>query len=312
MKLSIKNLTKRYPGGITALDSISLEMSAGMYGLLGPNGAGKSTLMRILSTLLHPDSGIITFNEIDLLSSPHAVREKLGYLPQEFGLYNDLTAERMLHHLAILKGFTHSASRKAHVNQLLEQTNLHQAARQKLGSYSGGMRRRLGIALALLGDPELLIVDEPTAGLDPEERRRFYNILSEASEHRIVILSTHIVEDVSVLCPKMAILNRGQVLFSGKPAEAVSPLADHTWTLDTGLLPDWQNKLSTLTVLQTRRIAGRKILHLFSHENPANSLTSSVDPSVFRWREPDLEDAYFYHLRSQSDDPATQEPAHVV
>ncbi|HEY4650763.1 MAG TPA: ABC transporter ATP-binding protein, partial [Pontibacter sp.] len=209
MTLQITNITKTYPNGVQALRDITLTIPNGMYGLLGPNGAGKSTLMRILATLQEPDTGSIYLDRMDMLNRQEEVRQTLGYLPQEFGLYPNARAEDLLDYFAVLKGITNRAARKEVVEALLKQTNLWDKRRQKLGGYSGGMKQRFGVAVALLGNPKLMIVDEPTAGLDPAERVRFLNLLSELGENSIVILSTHIVEDVSELCTRMAIINKG-------------------------------------------------------------------------------------------------------
>jgi len=227
--LSIKSLSKTYSNGVRALDNVSLEIPNGMFGLLGPNGAGKSSLMRTISTLQEADSGSIEFNGIDVLKDKDAVRQQLGYLPQDFGVYPKVSAEDLLNHFAVLKGLTQSKQRKEVVDGLLKQVNLWDARKRKLGTFSGGMRQRFGIAQALIGNPKLVIVDEPTAGLDPEERNRFLNLLSEIGENVVVILSTHIVEDVTDLCPNMAIINKGQVLLTGKPRDAIAALNDRVW-----------------------------------------------------------------------------------
>ena len=222
--LSIRNLSKTYANGVHALRGVSLEIPNGLFGLLGPNGAGKSTLMRTIATLQEPDSGSIRLGEIDVLADKTAARRRLGYLPQEFGVYPKVSAEAMLDHFAVLKGVVDRRERKPLVEALLRQVNLWEVRRQKLGTFSGGMRQRFGIAQALIGDPRLVIVDEPTAGLDPEERNRFLNLLAEIGENVAVILSTHIVEDVTDLCPTMAIMNKGQVLLTGRPADAIAAL----------------------------------------------------------------------------------------
>ncbi|MGB9179762.1 MAG: ABC transporter ATP-binding protein [Pyrinomonadaceae bacterium] len=228
--LEIKELNKTYASGIQALKDVTLEIPAGVFGLLGPNGSGKTTLMKVLATLLEPDSGAVRMNDVDVLVQKQTARRLLGYLPQDFGLYPTLTAEQMLDYFAKLKGVSDDKERKALVDALLERVNLSDARRQKLGGFSGGMRQRLGIAQALIGQPRLIIVDEPTAGLDPEERVRFHNLLSEAaSENTIVILSTHIVSDVSNLCGRMAIIRKGEILASHAPREALSKIADNIW-----------------------------------------------------------------------------------
>ncbi|MEM8735872.1 MAG: ABC transporter ATP-binding protein, partial [Planctomycetota bacterium] len=229
MQLVIENLTKTYAGGVRALDQVSLTIPKGMYGLLGPNGAGKSTLMRTIATLQEPDSGSIDLDGLDVLAEKMEVRQALGYLPQEFGVYPKTSARAMLDHIAILKGITNRGKRKDRVEAMLERVNLRQHARKAISTYSGGMKQRFGIAQALIGDPKLLIVDEPTAGLDPGERNRFYNLLAEVGENIIVILSTHIVQDVKELCTQMAIIHQGTVRFAGAPSEAEDSLAGKIW-----------------------------------------------------------------------------------
>jgi ABC-type multidrug transport system ATPase subunit len=254
-----------------------------MFGLLGPNGAGKSTLMRILATLQSADSGRARLGEIDVLADHDAVRRTLGYLPQEFGLYPRATAEQMLDHFALLKGLTHTAERRETVAALLQQTTLYAARRQKLGGFSGGMRQRFGIAVALIGNPRLIIVDEPTAGLDPAERARFLNLLSELGENAVVILSTHIVEDVSDLCTRMAVIEGGRILLEGDPADAVHALSGRVWRrqVDRAELPDFQARFP---VISTTLVGGRTVIHVHGHAAP--------DPS-FEPVEADLKDVYF-------------------
>src|ERR1700752_2853447 len=229
MDLRIENLSKRYPNGTQALQGVSLNIAQGMFGLLGPNGAGKSTLMRTLATLQEADSGRAMLGDIDVLRQKDAVRRVLGYLPQEFGLYPKVSAEALLSHFAVLKGIRNAKERREVVLALLQQTNLYDHRRQALGSFSGGMKQRFGIAQALLGNPKLIIVDEPTAGLDPEERVRFHNLLSAIGENIIVILSTHIVSDVSDLCGRMAVIHQGRVLVTGEPAALVNGLQGRVW-----------------------------------------------------------------------------------
>ncbi|MEM9984443.1 MAG: ABC transporter ATP-binding protein, partial [Bacteroidota bacterium] len=224
MQLDIQNLSKTYPNGVKALQNVSLSIGKGMFGLLGQNGAGKSTLMRTIATLQDPDQGGITFNGIDVLTQPQELRKTLGYLPQEFGVYPNVTAEELLSHIADMKGIVSKGERKDTVEALLQKVNLYEAKSKKLDGYSGGMKQRFGIAQALIGNPDLIIVDEPTAGLDPMERNRFYNLLSELGEDAVVILSTHIVEDVSTLCTDMAIIGRGKVVLTGKPHEVENAL----------------------------------------------------------------------------------------
>lgn len=286
--LSIKSLSKTYSNGVRALDNVSLEIPNGMFGLLGPNGAGKSSLMRTISTLQEADSGSIEFNGIDVLKDKDAVRKQLGYLPQDFGVYPKVSAEDLLTHFAVLKGFTQSKQRKETVEGLLKQVNLWDSRKRKLGTFSGGMRQRFGIAQALIGNPKLVIVDEPTAGLDPEERNRFLNLLSEIGENVVVILSTHIVEDVTDLCPNMAIINKGQVLLTGKPRDAIAALKDRVWSAIVGKseLFEYQNKYN---VLSTRLVGGQPVIHVYSELQPE---------AGFHKIDPDLEDVYFQHLRA--------------
>ena len=286
--LSIKSLSKTYSNGVRALDNVSLDIPNGMFGLLGPNGAGKSSLMRTIATLQEADSGSISFNGIDVLKDKDTVRKQLGYLPQDFGVYPKVSAEDLLNHFAVLKGFTQNRQRKEVVEDLLKQVNLWDARKRKLGSFSGGMRQRFGIAQALIGNPKLVIVDEPTAGLDPEERNRFLNLLSEIGENVVVILSTHIVEDVTDLCPNMAIINKGQVLLTGKPHNAIAALNEHVWSAEVSKsqLHEYQAKFN---VLSTRLVAGKPVIHVFSDEQPE---------AGFHQINPDLEDVYFQRLRA--------------
>jgi len=259
----------------------------GMFGLLGPNGAGKSTLMRTIATLQDPDSGTIALDGQDLLADKPATRRLLGYLPQEFGVYPKVSAEAMLDHFAVLKGLVARGERKAVVEGLLRQVNLWDVRKRKLGTFSGGMRQRFGIAQALLGNPKLIIVDEPTAGLDPEERNRFLNLLAEIGEKIVVILSTHIVEDVTDLCPRMAIIAQGQVLLSGEPNETIRGLAGRVWRREVAktALDDYRSRL---TVLSTRLVGGRTIIHALADARPEDGFETVA---------PDLEDVYFGELR---------------
>src|SRR6187399_1590139 len=263
MQLSIRNLSKRYANGVQALDNVSLDIAPGMFGLLGPNGAGKSTLMRTLATLQEADSGTVKLDDIDVLREKDRVRRVLGYLPQEFGVYPKVAAWEMLDHFARLKGLTDSKQRKATVDALLERTNLTAVRKQRLGGFSGGMRQRFGIAQALLGNPKLIIVDEPTAGLDPGERVRFHNLLAEIGENVIVILSTHIVEDVSDLCSRMAIISHGRVLAEGEPSQRIANVEGKIWrrVIGKGELPRLQNGYA---VISTRLTAGKTVVHVFS------------------------------------------------
>ena len=283
MDLRISHLSKTYPNGVRALDDVSLTIPRGMFGLLGPNGAGKSTLMRTIATLQEADSGSIVLGEIDVLRDKDAVRRTLGYLPQEFGVYPKVTAEDLLDHFAVLKGIVNRRERKEVVRALLEQTNLYQARDKKLGTFSGGMRQRFGIAVALLGAPRLIIVDEPTAGLDPAERVRFLNLLSELGENAVVILSTHIVEDVSELCRRMAIINQGRILLEADPLAAIEALQGKVWrrTIDKDELAEYEQ---AHRVISTRLLAGRTVIHVHSPAQP---------DAGFEPVEADLEDVYF-------------------
>lgn len=286
--LSIKSLSKTYSNGVRALDNVTLDIPNGMFGLLGPNGAGKSSLMRTISTLQEADAGSITFNGIDVLKDKDAVRKQLGYLPQDFGVYPKVSAEDLLNHFAVLKGFTEKGPRKEVVENLLKQVNLWDARKRKLGGFSGGMRQRFGIAQALIGNPKLVIVDEPTAGLDPEERNRFLNLLSEIGENVVVILSTHIVEDVTDLCPNMAIINKGKVLLTGKPHDAIAALNERVWSAEVSKM-ELLNYQNNFNVLSTRLVAGKPVIHVFSESQPE---------AGFHQIDPDLEDVYFQHLRA--------------
>jgi ABC-type multidrug transport system ATPase subunit len=283
MQLSIRNLSKRYANGVQALDNVSLEIAPGMFGLLGPNGAGKSTLMRTLATLQEADSGSAQLDDIDVLRDKDRVRRVLGYLPQEFGVYPKVAAWEMLDHFARLKGLTDSKQRKATVDALLERTNLAAVRRQKLGGFSGGMRQRFGIAQALLGNPKLIIVDEPTAGLDPEERVRFHNLLADIGSDVIVILSTHIVDDVADLCPRFAVISKGKVLLTGEPKDAVERLRGRIWrrVVAREELSDVQ---SSLPVISTRLQSGSTVVRAYSSASPG----AGFEPA-----EAELEDVYF-------------------
>ena len=286
MELKITNLSKTYSNGVKALDHVNLEIGTGMFGLLGPNGAGKSSLMRTISTLQEPDSGSIQFGDIDVLNQKEEVRKVLGYLPQEFGLYPNLKAELILDHFAVLKGITNSGERKDTVQALLQQTNLWDVRKKKVGGYSGGMKQRLGIAIALLGNPKLVIVDEPTAGLDPTERNRFLNLLGEIGENVVVILSTHIVEDVRELCRKMAVINKGNVLTQGSPDDAIEELSGKIWkrSVDKDQLDAMHTEFE---VISTRLVAGKPLIHIFSESKPDSS---------FEATDADLEDVYFLNI----------------
>ena len=292
--LTIRDLHKTYPGGVKALQGIDLDIEPGMFGLLGPNGAGKSSLMRTIATLQQPDSGNIVFDGIDVLAEPDRLRRTLGYLPQDFGVYPRISAEGMLDHLAVLKGIVSKSERKQLVDALLQQVNLHSVRKKALAGFSGGMRQRFGIAQALLGEPQLIIVDEPTAGLDPEERGRFLNLLSEIGEQVVVLLSTHIVEDVADLCTNMAIIAGGQVLQTGAPLEAIDALKGKTWrkVIDKSQLHDHKQ---FYTVISTRLVGGRTVIHAFAEEDPGDGW----EPVA-----PDLEDVYFTTLHEARSEAA--------
>ncbi|WP_293705408.1 ABC transporter ATP-binding protein [Stenotrophomonas sp. UBA7606] len=293
--LQIRGLSKTYANGVHALKNVDLDIPRGMFGLLGPNGAGKSSLMRTLATLQEADSGSATLAtadgaSIDVLRDKDALRRKLGYLPQDFGVYPKVSALDLLDHFAVLKGLTARKQRKEVVEALLQQVNLWDARKRKLGTYSGGMRQRFGIAQALLGNPQLVIVDEPTAGLDPEERNRFLNLLAEIGENVAVILSTHIVEDVTDLCPTMAIMNKGEVLLTGRPADAINALQSQVWRKQVAkaALPDYESRF---TVLSTRLVGGHPVIHVFADTPPE----AGFEPVA-----PGLEDVYFQRLRLQA------------
>ena len=289
--LKIANLSKTYPNGVEALRNVSLDIPTGMYGLLGPNGAGKSTLMRTIATLQQPDSGTITLDGLDVLANPAALRRELGYLPQDFGVYPRISALDMLDHMAVLKGFGNRGERRDVVETLLRQTNLYEVRKKALAGFSGGMRQRFGIAQALIGDPKLIIVDEPTAGLDPEERNRFLNLLSDIGENKVVILSTHIVEDVTNLCPNMAIINKGRIISEGKPGELIEALSGSVWTktVDRDQVEDHKTRHA---VISSHLYAGRYRLHVLAESDPGDG---------FEAGQPNLEDVYFATLMAQED-----------
>ncbi len=286
MDLRIEHLSKTYLNGVRALDDVSLTIPRGMYGLLGPNGAGKSTLMRTIATLQEPDSGQAWLGDIDVLRQKDEVRKRLGYLPQDFGVYPRISVQDMLDHLALLKGFTHRRERHELVESLLVRTNLHDVRKKALSGFSGGMRQRFGIAQALIGNPQLLIVDEPTAGLDPGERNRFYNLLSEIGENVIVILSTHIVQDVMELCTNMAIIHQGRVLFAGVPEDAVSQLNGKIWQKSIQK-PDMKECAERFRVISSKLIAGRPLIHVYSPDPPGDG---------FQPVPADLEDVFFSRI----------------
>ncbi|WP_460613065.1 MULTISPECIES: ABC transporter ATP-binding protein [Hymenobacter] len=289
MALVIEHLSKTYPNGTQALKDVSLTIPTGMFGLLGPNGAGKSSLMRTIATLQEPDHGSILLDGLDVLREKDSVRRVLGYLPQEFGVYPRVSAEELLDHLAVLKGIGNAKERKEAVEALLQQTNLWEARKKNLGGYSGGMKQRFGIAQALLGNPRLIIVDEPTAGLDPAERNRFHNLLSEIGENIIVILSTHIVSDVSDLCRNMAIINKGQVLLHGDPLTVMEELRGRVWRklvekTELAALQTHHN------VISSRLFAGKTVVHVLSEDRP---------DGAFEEVNPDLEDVYFAQINGR-------------
>lgn len=281
--LRIKNVSKTYPNGVKALQTISLTIPPGMYGLLGPNGAGKSSLMRTLATLQEPDEGSVYFGNIDVLKQKEEVQQTLGYLPQDFGLHPKAKAEELLNYFAVLKGIKEKKARKEVVEALLRQTNLWDVRRQKLGGFSGGMRQRFGVAVAMLGNPKLIIVDEPTAGLDPAERVRFLNLLSEMGENSVVILSTHIVEDVSELCTRMAVINKGKILLEAEPHKAIKNIEGKVWrrVIERKALLGLEQEHM---VISTKLLGGRTVVHIYSETSPG----SDFEPIP-----PHLEDVYF-------------------
>lgn len=294
MNLIIKNLSKTYSNGVRALNDVSLDIPTGMFGLLGPNGAGKSSLMRTIATLQDPDTGTISLGDLDVLRQKDEVRKILGYLPQEFGVYPKVSAEILLDHLAVLKGITNGKERKELVETLLHKTNLWQARKKNLGGYSGGMKQRFGIAQALLSNPKLIIVDEPTAGLDPAERNRFLNLLSELGENTVVILSTHIVDDVKELCTNMAIINQGTVLYQGSPISALDEIKGKVWRkkVEKSELENYKNEY---TVISDRLIAGKPEIHVLADASPDATFESVAA---------DLEDVYFSHILSNTTNEA--------
>lgn len=283
--LEIAKLSHTYANGTIALDDVSLSIPRGMYGLLGPNGAGKSTLMRTVATLQQPTAGSITFGEIDVLAQPDRLRRTLGYLPQDFGVYPRVSAYAMLDQLAVLKGITKPSDRRGVVESLLDQTNLWAVRNKSIAGFSGGMRQRFGIAQALIGNPELIIVDEPTAGLDPEERNRFLNLLAGIGDNVVVILSTHIVDDVADLCPRMAVLANGRVQLEGRPADLIAATRGRIWkkTIDRSEVDDYQQRYE---IISTRLFAGNSVIHVLADQQP-----EGFDPV-----EGGLEDVYFSTL----------------
>jgi ABC-type multidrug transport system ATPase subunit len=287
LSLEIRGISKRYPNGVQALNNLTLSIGNNMFGLLGPNGAGKSTLMRTIATLQDPDSGTIVLNGVNVVENKDAVRRQLGYLPQEFGVYPRISALDMLNHLAVMKGISKAAERREIVDALLKQTNLWDARKKALSTYSGGMKQRFGIAQALLANPKLIIVDEPTAGLDPAERNRFLNLLSSLARDVIVILSTHIVEDVRELCPRMAIISNGQVVLEGAPEET---LKGGIWSILVKSEEEFKAVSTEFKLVSTKLLGGAHELRIHSEVDPGEG---------FRAVEPDLEDVYFLTLNSQ-------------
>jgi ABC-type multidrug transport system ATPase subunit len=290
-ELRLEGLTKTYANGTAALKGVSLTISRGMFGLLGPNGAGKSTLMRIIATLQEPDAGRVTFDDINVLEDKTALRRVLGYLPQEFGLYKNVSAEDLLDHFAVLKGIVGKAERREMVDRLLEQTNLAGDRRKHLGGYSGGMRQRFGIAVALLGAPKLIIVDEPTAGLDPAERLRFLNLLAELGQQAVVILSTHIVEDVSELCSRMAIIDKGEIRLEADPLSAIAALRGRVFIREVERA-ELASYGASHAVISTKLLAGRTVIRVLADASPGDGF-SPIEPT--------LEDVYFAAMRSRAE-----------
>jgi ABC-type multidrug transport system ATPase subunit len=289
--LTITNISKTYPNGVKALKNLSLSIGNSMFGLVGPNGAGKSSLMRTVATLQDPDSGSITLDGIDVLRQKDDIRRILGYLPQEFGVYPKISALDMLHHLAVMKGMSSAAERKETVDALLQQTNLWDVRKKALATFSGGMKQRFGIAQALLGNPRLIIVDEPTAGLDPAERNRFLNLLSSLGSDRTVILSTHIVDDVRQLCPRMAIIAAGELLLEGAPNQALAALNGKIWSKVVATDDELRSIETQLHVISTHLVGGKHEVRVYSDTSPGNGFNAD---------ESDLEDVYFLNLSQQS------------
>ena len=291
MAVTISGLSKTYPNGVKALKNVSLSIGNNMFGLLGPNGAGKSTLMRTVATLQDPDSGTIQLDSLDILSQKNEVRKVLGYLPQEFGVYPKMSAIDMLNHLAVMKGVTSTAERKEMIDALLQQTNLWDVRKKALSTFSGGMKQRFGIAQALLGNPRLIIVDEPTAGLDPAERNRFLNLLSSIGREVTVILSTHIVDDVRELCPRMAIMAEGELLVEGAPSDALAALQGKIWSKVVSSDDELRALESRMRIISTHLVSGQHEIRVYSDSDPGDG---------FRAVESDLEDVYFLNLPQQA------------
>jgi ABC-2 type transport system ATP-binding protein len=291
MQLIIRGLSKTYANGVRAIRDVNLSLTNGMFGLLGPNGAGKSSLMRTIATLQEADAGSIFLDDLNVLRNKTEVRKLLGYLPQEFGVYPRISAEQMLDHVARLKGVQQAGERKELVGELLNNVNLYKDRKKKLGTFSGGMKQRWGIAQALIGQPKLIIVDEPTAGLDPAERNRFYNLLSHLGENTIVILSTHIVEDVSTLCSRFAIICQGEVLYSGRPEQAMAEMEGRVYSK---LIPkaEIEKYQAVYPILSTQLKAGELYIRISSDTDPANGFIPGT---------PNLEDVYFSHIAAKMD-----------
>ncbi|MEQ8908125.1 MAG: ABC transporter ATP-binding protein [Vicingaceae bacterium] len=289
--LKINALNKTYPNGVKALDQVSLEISNGMFGLLGPNGAGKSSLMRTLATLQEADSGSAFLDEIDILNQPQELRKHLGYLPQEFGVYSKITAEQLLDHMAVLKGIGNKGERKDLVAHLLQKVNLYEKRNKSVKGFSGGMKQRVGIAQALIGQPKLIIVDEPTAGLDPGERNRFHNLLADVGQEVIILLSTHIVDDVKELCSKFAVMNLGQIVYHGSPEDAIGDLKGKVWQKQIER-EELEAHASKHQVISDKMIAGKPVIHVFQDTNPGDGFQAVT---------PNLEDVFFTKTKLQTE-----------
>ena len=288
--LKINNLTKTYPNGVKALNNVSIEIENGMFGLLGPNGAGKSSLMRTLATLQEADGGTAMLDDIDIFNNPKELRRNLGYLPQEFGVYPRITAKQLLDHMCILKGIANSGERKELVNYLLDKVNLYDKRNKSVKGFSGGMKQRVGIAQALIGNPKLIIVDEPTAGLDPGERNRFYNLLAEVGKEVIVILSTHIVDDVRELCTKMAVMNAGQIVYQGSPQNAIDELDGKVYQRIVAR-EELKGFANNYSIISNKMVGGQPLIHVFSETNPDNG---------FELVKPNLEDVFFSKINTSN------------
>ena len=297
MAVTISSLSKTYPNGVKALKNVSLTIGNNMFGLLGPNGAGKSTLMRTVATLQDPDSGSIHVDGLNVLTQKNEIRKLLGYLPQEFGVYPKISALDMLHHLAVMKGVTHSKDRKEMIDALLQQTNLWEVRKKALSTFSGGMKQRFGIAQALLANPRLIIVDEPTAGLDPAERNRFLNLLSSIGREVTVILSTHIVDDVRELCARMAIIASGELLLEGTPADALAALKGKIWSKVVSTDDELRALESQMHIISTHLVGGQHEIRVYADSNPGEG---------FRPVESELEDVYFLNLSQQAKNLGTR------